>query len=179
MARRKQAQEEFDGFVRAQADRLLRVGYLLTGDLGEAEDFVQEALARVARRWGRVASMASPAGYARQVLVNLVIDGAARRSRRGGELAGTSSWELEHRADPHSEEPFALVDGRLTLLEALLRLPARPRAVLVLRYWEDVSEADTAELLGISVGTVKSMASRGLVRLREVLAGIESTKEVI
>ena len=135
MARRRQAQEEFDGFVRAHADRLLRVGYLLTGDLGEAEDFVQEALARVARRWGRVATMASPARYARRVLVNLVIDGAQRRSRRGLELADTSSWELEHRADPRSDEPFAAVDGQLTLLEAMVRLPPRQRAVLVLRYW--------------------------------------------
>ena len=123
--------------------------------------------------------MASPAGYARRVMVNLVIDGAERRSRRGLELADTSAWELEHQADPRSDEPFAIVDGQTTLLEALVRLPARQRAVLVLRYWEDVSELDAAELLGVSVGTVKSMASRGLVRLREVLAEIQSTKEVI
>jgi RNA polymerase sigma-70 factor (sigma-E family) len=179
VARRRQAQEEFEGFVRSQGDRLLRVGYLMTGDLSEAEDCVQEALTRVARRWGRVATMASPAGYARRVLVNLVIDGAGGRSRRGAELADTSCWALEHRADPSGDEPFAAVEGQLTLLEALVQLPARQRAVLVLRYWEDLSEADAAELLGISTGTVKSMASRGLTRLREVLAGIESTKEVI
>jgi RNA polymerase sigma-70 factor (sigma-E family) len=179
VGRRRQAQGEFEGFVRGQADRLVRVGYLITGDLSEAEDFVQEALARVARRWGRVATMASPAGYARRVLVNIVIDSADGRSRRGQELADTASWALGQRADPGSEEGFAAVDGRLNLLRALVRLPARQRAVLVLRYWEDLSEADTAELLGISPGTVKSMASRGLVRLREVLAGTESTQEVI
>ena len=179
MARRRQAQEDFERFVRAQGDRLLRVGYLMTGDLRDAEDFVQEALARVARRWGRVAAMASPGGYARRVLVNLVIDGADGRTRRGQELAEGSAWAIDQRADPSADEPFAGIDGQLSLLEAMVRLPARQRAVLVLRYWEDLSEADTAELLGVSVGTVKSMASRGLVRLREVLAGIESTKEVI
>ena len=178
MARRQQAQEDFERFVRSHGDRLLRVGYLMTGDLGDAEDFVQEALARVARRWGRVATMASPAGYARRVLVNLIIDGAQRRSRRTQELAD-SSWKLELQADPRAGEPFAGVEGQLSLLEALIRLPARQRAVLVLRYWEDLSEADTAELLGCSTGNVKSLASRGVVRLREVLACIESTKEVI
>lgn len=179
MARRRQAQEEFELFVRSQGDRLLRVGYLMTGDLSEAEDFVQEALTRVARRWRRVATMASPAGYARRILVNLVIDSAAGRSRRGHELDDTSSWALENRADPSGDEPFVAVEGELTLLEALVQLPARQRAVLVLRYWEDLSEADAAELLGISRGTVKSMASRGLTRLRKVLADIDSTREVI
>jgi RNA polymerase sigma-70 factor (sigma-E family) len=179
VARRRQAEEEFERFVRAQADRLVRVGYLMTGDLSEAEDFVQEALARVARRWGRVAAMASPAGYARRVLVNVVIDSADGRSRREHELADTASCVLAQRADPRSEEGFAAVDGQLNLLQALVRLPARQRAVLILRYWEDLSEADTAELLGISSGAVKSMASRGLVRLRDVFAGTESTKEVI
>lgn len=179
MARRRQAQEEFEGFVRAQADRLVRVAYLMTGDVSEAEDFVQEALARVARRWGRVATMASPAGYSRRILVNIVIESADGRSRRGQELVDTASWALRQWADPRSDEGFSAVDGQLSLLQALVRLPARQRAVLVLRYWEDLSEADTAELLGISVGTVKSMASRGLVRLRVVLAGTESTKEVI
>ena len=94
--------------------------------------------------------MASPAGYAQRVLVNIVIDSADGRSRRGHELAGTASWALGQRADPRSDEGFAAVDGRLNLLQALVQLPARQRAVLVLRYWEDLSEADTAELLGIS-----------------------------
>ena len=151
----------------------------MTGDLSAAEDVLQETLAKVAPRWGRVATMASPAGYARRILVNLVIDGAKGRARRSHELADGTDWELERHADPRSDEPFASVDGNLTLLEALVRLPPRARAVLVLRYWEDLSEAETAELLGISAGTVKSMTSRGLARLRDVLTAVASTKEVI
>jgi RNA polymerase sigma factor (sigma-70 family) len=112
-------------------------------------------------------------------LVNIVIDSADGRSRRGHELADTAFWALGQQADHRSDDGFDAIDGQLNLLQALVRLPARQRAVLVLRYWEDLSEADTAELLGISAGTVKSMASRGLVRLREVLARTESTKEVI
>lgn len=160
--------EEFDRFVRAHADSLLRSAFLLTGDLQEAEDLVQETLAGVARRWRRVASMASPTGYARRVLVNRIIDGSTRRRRRRDELGRSGAPDLYPTGRP--DGALQAVDGRLDLLQALQVLPARQRAVLVLRYWEDLSEGDTADVLGCSTGTVKSTASRGLARLRNVLA---------
>ena len=154
---------DFDEFVQANVDDLLRTAYLITWDAGEAEELVQECLFKVARRWPRVRRMEQPRAYARRILINLALDGARGRSRRrveldplpaGGELAAT--------------EPLSGLETRAELLEALGRLPMRQRAVLVLRYLHDLTEVQTAEILGCSTGTVKSNASRGLARLREV-----------
>src|SRR5581483_7612389 len=135
-------------------------------DTGEAEDLVQETLVKVARRWPRVRRMEQPRAYAHRVLVNLAIDGARGRSRRRGELDAAA--ELPDTA----AEALAGVEARADLLDALGRLNTRQRAVLVLRYFNDLSESQTAEVLGCSQGTVKSSASRGLARLREALAPI-------
>jgi len=159
---------EFERFVDDCADVLLRTGYLIVWDLAEAEDLVQETLVRVARRWPRVRRMDQPVAYARRILVNLAIDDGKRRSRRRGELEPPDG-PLQARADEAAARVFGTLDARAELLGALALLPPRQRTVLVLRYFEDLSEAQTAQTLGCSVGTVKSTASRALARLREAL----------
>ena len=154
---------DFDNFVAAHVDDLLRTAYLIVWDEGEAEDLVQECLLKVARRWPRVRRMEQPQAYARRILVNLALDGARRRAQRRRELeAGdaTSLWAVD---------PLQALETRAELLEALAQLHERQRAVLVLRYFNDLTEAQVADVLGCSPGTVKSSASRGLARLREAL----------
>jgi RNA polymerase sigma factor (sigma-70 family) len=114
-----------------------------------------------------VAARAQPGGYARRILVNLAVDGARGRARRRGELDGATTV-----ADESDRDLLIGLETRAELLDALARLTPRQRAVLVLRYFNDLTEAETAEVLGCSPGTVKSNASRGLARLREVLTPI-------
>jgi RNA polymerase sigma-70 factor (sigma-E family) len=154
---------DFDQFVAAHVDDLLRTAYLIVWDEGEAEDLVQECLLKVARRWPRIRRMEQPRAYARRILVNLALDGARGRAQRRRELEpGTPSnlWAVD---------PLPTLETRAELLEALGQLHERQRAVLVLRYFNDLTEAQVAEVLGCSPGTVKSSASRGLARLREAL----------
>lgn len=159
--------DDFDEFVAGNVEQLLRTAYLITWDAGEAEDLVQECLFKVARRWPRVRGMAQLGGYARRILVNLALDGARGRARRRAELD-----EAPPGADGPARDLLVGLETRAELLDALARLTPRQRAVLVLRYFNDLTEAQTAEVLGCSPGTVKSNASRGLARLREVLAPI-------
>jgi RNA polymerase sigma-70 factor (sigma-E family) len=168
--RQAQARREFDAFVEEATDGLLRTGYLMTWDLSEAEDLVQETLVRVARRWTRVGVMDHPVAYARRVLVNLVIDGRRSRARRRAELEAGEHVRPDDRADTATAGMLGTVDTVSELRWALGVLTRRQRAVIVLRYWEDLSEVDVAGLLGCSTGTVKSTASRGLARLRAVIA---------
>jgi RNA polymerase sigma-70 factor (sigma-E family) len=159
--------DDFDDFVAGNLEQLLKTAYLITWDAGEAEDLVQECLFKIARRWPRVRGMVQPRAYARRILVNLAVDGAHSRARRRGELDGAPAvpgWA--------AGDLLAGLETRAELLDALARLTPRQRAVLVLRYFNDLTEAQTAEVLGCSPGTVKSNASRGLARLREVLAPI-------
>lgn len=167
------ARREFEEFVRNSADHLLRTAYVMTSDLAEAEDLVQETLLRVARRWYKVHAMDHPAAYARQILVHLVIDHAGQRTRRASELAGCGNTVGPGLADRRADGALQAVDSHAVLLAALASLPARQRAVIVLRYWQDLPEAEVAALLGCSAGTVKSTASRGLSRLRELLGAAE------
>jgi RNA polymerase sigma-70 factor (sigma-E family) len=157
--------DDFDGFVAGNLEQLLKTAYLITWDTGDAEDLVQECLIKVARRWPRVRRMTQPRAYARQILVNLALDDARGRTRRRDELDGAAAA-----VDGPAHDPLAGLETRAELLDALAVLTARQRAVLVLRYFNDLSEAQTAEVLGCSPGTVKSNASRGLARLREALA---------
>ncbi len=159
----------FESFVAEVSDGLVRTGYLMTGDLSEAEDLVQETLLRCARNWRRLRSMEYPAAYGRRILVHLVIDGDGRRRRRTSELE-TGTEDLDRYADDSASRVLRGIDARADFRLALAALPPRQRAVIVLRYWEDLSEAAVAELLGCSLGTVKSTASRGLARLRVMLA---------
>jgi RNA polymerase sigma-70 factor (sigma-E family) len=166
----ERARAEFDQFVAQRSDTLLRTAYLVVWDATEAEDLVQECLLEVARRWPRVRRMDHPHAYARRVLVNLALDGAQRRTRRRRELVGDDTATLSAVPDEASARRLDAVGVRAELVQALGTLPPRQRAVLVLRYFEDLSEAQVAELLGCSVGTVKSSASRGLTRLHAALS---------
>ena len=150
--------EDFTEFVRGNGTRLIRVAYLLTGDRQDAEDLVQTVLARLALRWSKVAALDDPAAYARRSLLNTWRN--ARRRR----------WWNERPSASVPDRAVADESGRYDtyhdLLQALRALPPRPRAVVVLRYYEDLSERETAAVLGCSVGAVKSSASRGLAAMR-------------
>jgi RNA polymerase sigma-70 factor (sigma-E family) len=152
---------DFDAFVLAASPQLLRTAYRLTGDHQAAEDLLQTTLVRTARHWGRAKD--NPVAYARQALVNLTTDRWRHRARRPREVQMT---DLDLRAGADWSRQ---VDERDALLAGLRLLPPRQRAVLVLRFWEDLSVHDTAALLGCSVGNVKSTTSRGLDHLRHIL----------
>ena len=143
---------DFEDFVVTRRGPLLRTAYLLTGNHHDAEDLVQSALIKVVPKWGRIKDRPEP--YVRQVL--------ARES--------VSRWRGRHwrevSTDVVPEATHYDSTDRIELLEDLRRLSPRQRAVLVLRYFDDLTEADTAEALGISVGTVKSHARDALARLR-------------
>jgi RNA polymerase sigma-70 factor (sigma-E family) len=159
------AHSEFERFAAANADGLIRTAYLMVGDRGDAEDIVQECMLRLARKWPRVRKMEHPGAYARRVMVSLVLDGRHQRARRTLELA-TTAPEL---AAVISDQSAESLDARADLIWALRELSPRHRAVLVLRYFSDLPEAEVAAILGCSVGTVKSSASRALTRLRATL----------
>jgi RNA polymerase sigma-70 factor (sigma-E family) len=155
-------ERDFHDFVVAQWHPLLRTAYLLTGDWQEAEDLVQSALVRVHRNWHRIERRDAPAVYARRVLVNVAASSWRRRLR-------LREHSVESLPDLPAPDAFGRSDDRDVLRRACLELPPRMRAVLVLRYFEDLSEAETAATLGISLGAVKSQTSRALGRLRTVL----------
>src|SRR6266700_1246636 len=148
--------DEFAAFVAARYRALVRTGLLLTGDRGHAEDLAQSALIRTYLAWCRLRAPQNADAYARRTLARLAA--RSRRRRWNAEIP------TEHIAAPAAAAPD---DGvAVDVRRALAALPAGQRAVLVLRYLDDQSESETAELLGISVGTVKSRASRGLGQLR-------------
>jgi RNA polymerase sigma-70 factor (sigma-E family) len=170
---RQRAREEFDQFVTATAADLLRTAYLVVWDAPAAEDLVQECLIRVARHWPRVRTMDYPVAYARRILVNLALGGARRRSRQLAELGGDGDLFIATRPDESAERALGAVDGASELVAALRTLAPLQRAVLGLRYFDDLSEAQIAEVLGCSAGTVKSTSSRAIDRLRQVLLAAE------
>ncbi len=160
-------EREFDCFAAEVSEPLLRTGHLMTGDARDAEDLVQETLLRVARRWKRVRSMDHPAAYARRVLINLVLHDADRRATQRTELWPQGG--AAEAADESSARALLEVDDLAEFRWALAQLPARQRAVLVLRYWADLPVAEVADILRCSEGTVKSTASRAAARLAEAL----------
>ncbi|SQD99828.1 MULTISPECIES: SigE family RNA polymerase sigma factor [unclassified Parafrankia] len=153
--------DEFRAYFAARLPALLRLAYLLTGDAAEAEDLAQTALARTFVAWRKVRVCDSPDAYVRRILVN-----AHRRRFRGRRVVETLMPTVPDRLVGGSAGELAAVEDRAGLAAALAALPTRQRAVVVLRYCEDLSEARVAEILGCSVGTVKTHASRGLARLR-------------
>jgi RNA polymerase sigma-70 factor (sigma-E family) len=157
------AEAEFDAFVNANLNGLLRTAFLIAWDEKEAEDLVQECLVKVARQWSRVGSMEQPVAYVRRVLINLALDDAKRRKRHRSELYEPAGEVGTEALD------FTRLESRAELVAALRTLPPRQRAVIVLRYFLDLSEADTAQALDCSVGTVKSTTSKALARLRASL----------
>jgi RNA polymerase sigma-70 factor (sigma-E family) len=151
----------FEAFVAARWGPLVATAYLVTGDRGIAEDCVQDALVRLHRRW-RWVNENGRAAYANRAVVNSAL--SWRRRRRIAEVP------LDVDAHAPSREPDDPVDVDPQLLAALWTLPPRARAAVVLRFLEDRSEAQTAQILGCSVGTVKSLTSRGVAGLRGALA---------
>jgi RNA polymerase sigma-70 factor (sigma-E family) len=150
----------FEAFVAARSGDLLRTAVLLTRDRGHAEDLLQTALVKAYRRWGRI-ERDDPYPYVRRILVTTA--SSWRRLRSTQEIVSLPAY------DPSGPDPTDDVAERERMAAALAGLPARMRAVLVLRYTEDLSEVATAELMGCSVNTVKSQTVRGLARLRTVL----------
>ncbi len=162
---------EFSSYMAARQPSLLRTAYLLTGDRHTAEDLVQTALAKLYLSWDKVQRQESVDGYVRRILVN------ENNSmwRRPWKKRETTTSELPEQAAP------ATHGGRDDALWELVQtLPRKQRAAVVLRYYEELSEAETADVLGVSVGTVKSQTSRALAALRsraDVLAPSASQEE--
>ena len=178
--RRHQSQPriDFDRFVAETAEPLLRSAYLITWDFAEAEDLVQECLFKVARRWPRVRNMERPVVYARTVLIHLALDEEKRRSQRRSELGPEATRLLEAHHDDAAARSLGPVETSTDLLGVLRELPPRQRAALVLRYFDDLSEAEVADVMGCSVGTVKSTTSRALGRLRREVEGPGATSDI-
>jgi len=154
--------DEFRAFVVASTPALFRTAFMLTGDRGHAEDLVQTALMKTSRHWTEIAAPEARYAYVRRAMVNTQTSWLRRRR------------VTEHFVDIVPESGMQMDDWKIRegrTLPALAQLPARMRAVLVLRFYEDLSEAETARVLGCSVGTVKSQTSRGLDRLRTHLSG--------
>jgi len=157
----------FEEFVAARRPALLRTAYLLTGSHEDAEDLVQTALIKCVPHWKRIADRPEP--YVRQVLARESVSRWRRRRWR----------ETSVDAVPEGAAAEPDVAGRVALRQALGALPPRQRAVIVLRYYEDLTERETASVLGIAVGTVKSQAREGLARLRQRLPGLESDDDPV
>lgn len=157
----------FDEFMRSSSPRLLRLAWLLTGGASSAEDLVQETLERVYVAWPRI----EPGGthnYARRILVNLHTDSHRRRWRE------RLTAKVPETSGPDRSDAVALADE---LTAALAQLPVRERQCVVLRHHADLSEREVADVLDVSMGTVKSSTSRGLARLRALLV-IEGERHV-
>src|ERR1700691_3389926 len=149
----------FRDLVQARSNALLRSGWLLTGDWPSAEDLVQTALAAAWPHWADLRRQDAPELYVRKIMVNTFL--RWRKRRWNGEIATGRLPETQ------AYDVFAQVDARQSLLAALDRLPARQRAVVVLRYFADQTESQTADAMGCSVGAVKSHAAKALARLRD------------
>jgi RNA polymerase sigma-70 factor (sigma-E family) len=158
-----ESDEEFREFMRGRWAATVRLAYGLTGDAGHAEDVAQDAFARAYASWGRVRRAGDPQAYVRRIVIN-EYRRRFRKQRVAEELPGV--LPDAGTVPPGPEE-------RSALLDALRSLGPRQRAVIVLRYWMDLSEAETAAALNCSRGTVKSQASRGLATLRRVTSVVE------
>ena len=157
---------DFDQYVAATGSRMLRLAYLLTGNPHDAEDLLQEVLAKVYVRWTKVCLVEHREAYIRQIMVN-----TNRRRHRARRFRQLSHDLLPDRGD--LAPGFGAVDDRSALGPALSSLTAKQRAVVVLRYCEDLSEEEVAATLGCSVGTVKSQAAKSVRKMRAQLS-IES-----
>lgn len=167
VARRDTTEESFTAFVLQSHSGLLRTAFLITGDRQLAEDLLQTVLTRLYLRWDRLEAVRgreAMAAYARAALARQAISWW-RRAWRGEQPHAV----LPEAATAAGTESFARIDDRAVLLTALRQLPVRQRTAVVLRYVDDLSEADTAQAMGCSVGAVKSHTSRALARLRQVM----------
>jgi RNA polymerase sigma-70 factor (sigma-E family) len=159
------ARQDFTDFVATRSKGLIRLAYVLTGDQHAAEDLLQNTLVKAAANWGRIHT--APEAYVRRIMYREQASWLRRRARRREtamaqvpELAGVDEVSVE---------------ARLALRDALLALPPRRRAVLVLRYLEDLPESQVAEILGCSVGTVRSQNHKAVAQLRRALPSLGLT----
>lgn len=150
---------EFTSFAEATSSRLLGTAYLLCGDWHTAEDLTQTALAKVFVSWHRISKKGAALAYARRTLLNTYL--TDRRGTRWREVLTSALPEVS------ADTPG--LELRVDLVHALAMLPARARAIVVLRYWEDMSVEQVAALVGCSAGNVKSQSARGLEKLRQLL----------
>jgi RNA polymerase sigma-70 factor (sigma-E family) len=153
-----EANQQFQEFVAARTPALIRLAYLLTGDQHSAEDLLQTALTKTLVRW-RSLRNGNPEAYVRKVLYHEQVSWWRRASRR-------RETPVHPLPDTSSADLTGDVDLRLQMRDALLQLTAKQRAVLVLRYFEDLPESQVADVLGCSVGTVRSQTHRAVARLR-------------
>jgi RNA polymerase sigma-70 factor (sigma-E family) len=166
---RTKDEDGFEWFASRVLPRLLRTGWLLTGDAGQAEDAAQEALVRLYAVWPKVRDQ-EPEQYVLRILRNVVVS-TWRKDRRLVLVEEVRDSGSATASSPSRSGPTAgAVADRLDLVRALQSLPAREREVVVLRHYADLSERAVAEALGVSVGTVKSSSSRGLERLRTIMS---------
>jgi RNA polymerase sigma-70 factor (sigma-E family) len=157
------ARAEFRDYVAGRSAALLRTAYLMTGNRSDAEDLLQTALAKTYLAWPRIRERHAVDAYVRRTMAN------TRTSwwRRDRHVVSVSHDDHLAAMPAGGRDPIADADLHAALWAALARLPRRQRAAVVLRYYEELSEAETAEALGVSVGTVKSTVARGLAKLRE------------
>ena len=165
-------ERDFAAYVEGRRLALRGTAYLLCGDWHSADDLTQTALTRLYLVWRRIDRIRSIDAYVRQVLVRAYLDERRRPWRRERSAADPPDA-------PATRDAPAAVDERLALEAALARLPARQRAVLVLRYWCDLDVRDTAAVLGISEGTVKSACARGLASVRKALSPLRPQPDPI
>ncbi len=151
---------QFEEFATSRWAGLVRLAFGLTGDSWLAEDLAQTALASAYATWWRVRRADDPDAYVRRILIN-----ASKRRFRRGRVSERSS-EPGDLPDLTVADPAAGIDERSALMAALAGLPPRQRAVIVLRYWEDMTDAQVGVLLGCSASTVRSQAARALAKLR-------------
>ena len=154
----RRAEAEFGEFMHSRWLQLLRLGFVLTGDQGLAEDLAQTALARAYASWPQIRRAGDPDAYVRRVMVNA--NHSRFRKRRVAEQLTAAVPE------PALVDVTGGCDDRVTLMAALMSLPLGQRSVVVLRFWLDMTETQVAEVLGCSVGNVKSQATRALTKLR-------------
>lgn len=160
------AEQEFRDFVAARSPALSRTAYLLTGDHQLAEDLVQTTLFKTAKAWSRIAGPPEP--YARRVMYHECVSWWRRRRH----LTEVSADQLPERSHAAADRDTAVV-----LRQALARLTPKQRTVLVLRYFEDLSESQVAEVMGVALGTVKSQTRHALKRLRELAPELVDLEE--
>lgn len=151
---------DFAGYVARRWPVVVRTAYLVCGDRAASEDLAQGAFVQLHRHWRRVSAQGTPDAYVHRIVVNLAIRHARKRRREIPD---------DQPPDGASDGGFARVEQRDELWRALRQLPPRMRAVLVLRFYEHLSERETAEMLDCAVGTVKSHTAQGLARLRALL----------
>jgi RNA polymerase sigma-70 factor (sigma-E family) len=168
----------FEQFVAGSSSRMLTMAMLLTGhNRADAEDLLQTVLERAFRRWPRICGSGDPVPYVRQMLVNASLDRWRRLRRRPEQPFGPHEGSPVAAGLSGPDQSAAIADQDL-LWRALAQLPSGQRAVLVLRYYEDLTEAQTAAVLGCTVGSVKAQASRALAKLRGIVEIADSGNRV-